>query len=124
LLGRPFGPTWRNGAYKHRLREQRARIIGEWLQTEARFRAWMISVTPFFEFVLVAVGIGSFAILLTALLWWLGSDARRPPLPATVDRRRSDFGSPYHAGRSAHWLKIKNSAAPVVRRPEEEDWSA
>jgi hypothetical protein len=28
----------------------------------------MISVTPFFEFVLVAVGIGSFAILLTALV--------------------------------------------------------
>jgi hypothetical protein len=28
----------------------------------------MISVTPFFEFVLVAVGIGTLAILLTALL--------------------------------------------------------
>jgi hypothetical protein len=28
----------------------------------------MISVTPFLEFVLVAVGIGSLAILLTALL--------------------------------------------------------
>jgi hypothetical protein len=28
----------------------------------------MMNVTPFFEFVLVAVGIGSFAILLTALV--------------------------------------------------------
>jgi hypothetical protein len=28
----------------------------------------MIGVTPFFEFVLVAVGIGSFAILLLAML--------------------------------------------------------
>jgi hypothetical protein len=28
----------------------------------------MISATPFFEFVLVAVGIGRFAILLTALV--------------------------------------------------------
>jgi bifunctional non-homologous end joining protein LigD len=32
------------------------------------------------------------------------------------------LGSPYRAGRSAHWLKIKNPAAPAVRRLEEEDW--
>jgi bifunctional non-homologous end joining protein LigD len=31
-------------------------------------------------------------------------------------------GSPYRAGRSAHWLKIKNPAAPAVRRLEEGDW--
>jgi len=37
---------------------------------------------------------------------------------------RSDFGSPYRAGRVEQWLKIKNSAAPAVRRLEEEDWSA
>jgi bifunctional non-homologous end joining protein LigD len=33
------------------------------------------------------------------------------------------LGTPYRAGRSAHWLKIKNPAAPAVRRLEEEDWS-
>jgi bifunctional non-homologous end joining protein LigD len=33
------------------------------------------------------------------------------------------LGVPYRAGRSAHWLKIKNPAAPAVRRLEEEDWS-
>lgn len=33
------------------------------------------------------------------------------------------LGSPYRAGRSAQWLKIKNQAAPAVRRLEEEDWA-
>ena len=33
------------------------------------------------------------------------------------------LGSRYRAGRSAHWLKIKNPAAPAVRRLEEEDWN-
>jgi bifunctional non-homologous end joining protein LigD len=33
------------------------------------------------------------------------------------------LGSPYRAGRSAHWLKIKNPNAPAVRRLEEEDWA-
>ena len=33
------------------------------------------------------------------------------------------LGSPYRAGRSAHWLKIKNPEAPAVRRLEEEDWA-
>jgi len=33
------------------------------------------------------------------------------------------LGSPYRAGRSAHWLKIKNPDAPAVRRLEEEDWT-
>ena len=32
------------------------------------------------------------------------------------------FGSPYRAGRSAHWLKIKNPAAPAVKREAEEAW--
>jgi bifunctional non-homologous end joining protein LigD len=32
------------------------------------------------------------------------------------------LGSPYRAGQSAHWLKIKNPAAPAVRRLEEGDW--
>jgi ATP-dependent DNA ligase len=34
------------------------------------------------------------------------------------------LGTPYRAGRSPHWLKIKNPAAPAVRRLEEGAWSA
>ena len=30
--------------------------------------------------------------------------------------------SPYRSGRSTHWLKIKNPAAPAVKREAEEDW--
>jgi bifunctional non-homologous end joining protein LigD len=30
--------------------------------------------------------------------------------------------SPYRAGRSAPWLKIKNPGAPAVKRETEEDW--
>ena len=32
------------------------------------------------------------------------------------------LGSPYRAGRSLHWLKIKNPAAPAVKREAEEEW--
>jgi bifunctional non-homologous end joining protein LigD len=32
------------------------------------------------------------------------------------------LGSPYRAGRSPHWLKIKNPAAPAAKREAEEDW--
>jgi bifunctional non-homologous end joining protein LigD len=32
------------------------------------------------------------------------------------------LGSPYRSGRSKHWLKAKNPAAPTVRREAEEDW--
>jgi bifunctional non-homologous end joining protein LigD len=32
------------------------------------------------------------------------------------------LGSPYRAGRSAHWLKIKNPAAPAVKREAEQEW--
>ena len=31
-------------------------------------------------------------------------------------------GSPYRAGRSDHWIKVKNPAAPAVKREAEEDW--
>ena len=31
-------------------------------------------------------------------------------------------GSPYRAGRFNHWLKVKNPAAPAVKREAEEDW--
>jgi hypothetical protein len=33
------------------------------------------------------------------------------------------LASPYRAGRSPHWLKIKNPTAPAMRREGEEDWS-
>jgi len=33
------------------------------------------------------------------------------------------LGSPYRAGRSEHWIKVKNPAAPAVKRKAEEDWS-
>ena len=33
------------------------------------------------------------------------------------------LGSPYKSGRSPHWVKVKNPAAPAVRREAEEDWS-
>ena len=33
------------------------------------------------------------------------------------------LGSAYRSGRVNHWLKIKNPAAPAVRREAEEDWS-
>jgi hypothetical protein len=32
------------------------------------------------------------------------------------------LGSRYRSGRSPHWLKIKNPAAPAVKREAEEDW--
>ena len=33
------------------------------------------------------------------------------------------LGSRYRCGRSADWLKLKNPAAPAVRREAEEDWA-
>jgi bifunctional non-homologous end joining protein LigD len=33
------------------------------------------------------------------------------------------LSSPYRSGCSDHWLKIKNPAAPAVKREAEEDWS-
>jgi bifunctional non-homologous end joining protein LigD len=32
------------------------------------------------------------------------------------------LGSPYRSGRSKHWVKIKNPAAPAGKREAEEDW--
>ena len=34
------------------------------------------------------------------------------------------LGSPYRSGRVDHWIKIKNPAAPAVKRETEEDWGA
>ncbi len=50
------------------IREQRARIIGDWLQTEARFLVLMMHLTPVFEFALLLVVPGALVILLAALL--------------------------------------------------------
>jgi bifunctional non-homologous end joining protein LigD len=40
-------------------------------------------------------------------------------LEGVVSKR---LGSPYRSGRSRHWVKSKNPAAPVVKREAEEDW--
>jgi ATP-dependent DNA ligase len=32
-------------------------------------------------------------------------------------------GSRYVSGRTSHWVKVKNPAAPAVKREAEEDWS-
>jgi bifunctional non-homologous end joining protein LigD len=37
----------------------------------------------------------------------------------TVSKR---LGSPYKSGRCVHWIKVKNPAAPAVKREAEEDW--
>jgi len=31
-------------------------------------------------------------------------------------------GSPYHSGRADCWIKVKNPAAPAMKRLEEEEW--
>ena len=36
-----------------------------------------------------------------------------------VSKRRD---SPYRSGRSPHWVKVKNPAAPAVKREAEEEW--
>jgi bifunctional non-homologous end joining protein LigD len=33
------------------------------------------------------------------------------------------LGSPYHSGRSRHWIKSKNPQHPAVKREAEEEWS-
>ncbi len=33
------------------------------------------------------------------------------------------LGSPYRPGRSRDWIKVKNPAAPAVKREADEDWS-
>jgi hypothetical protein len=48
-------------------RVQRARIIGERLQTESAIPGLKCQTSPFFEFVLVVVVTGSLAIVLAAL---------------------------------------------------------
>jgi ATP-dependent DNA ligase len=32
------------------------------------------------------------------------------------------LGSPYRSGRPRDWIKMKNPAAPAVKREAEEDW--
>jgi bifunctional non-homologous end joining protein LigD len=40
-------------------------------------------------------------------------------LEGIVSKRKD---SPYRSGRSPHWLKMKNPAAPAVKREEQENW--
>jgi hypothetical protein len=50
-------------------REQRARIIGEWLTDRGAVSGLVMHFTPFFQFALLLVIPGALLILLTALLW-------------------------------------------------------
>jgi ATP-dependent DNA ligase len=42
-------------------------------------------------------------------------------LEGIVSKRRDLF---YSSGRSPHWIKSNNPAAPAVKREAEEDWGA
>ena len=44
---------------------------------------------------------------------------RKLGLEGIVSKR---LGSPYRSGRSPGYLKMKNPAAPAVKREAEEDW--
>jgi bifunctional non-homologous end joining protein LigD len=46
--------------------------------------------------------------------------ARKLGCEGIVSKR---LGSQYRAGRSNDWIKVKNPAAPAVKREAEEDWS-
>jgi ATP-dependent DNA ligase len=50
---------------------------------------------------------------------WCFRDACKLGLEGIVSKRKD---SPYRSGRSADWLKMKNPAAPAVKREAEEDW--
>jgi bifunctional non-homologous end joining protein LigD len=47
-------------------------------------------------------------------------DGGVPPCLEGIVSKRKD--SPYRSGRSPDWLKMKNPAAPAVKREAEEDW--
>ena len=40
-----------------------------------------------------------------------------------LDRLFADHRFVRHAGRTDHWIKVKNPAAPAVKREAEEDWA-
>jgi hypothetical protein len=48
-----------------------------------------------------------------------GSICARSEIATSIQNR---LGSPYRSGRVQHWVKIKNLAAPAVKREAEEDW--
>jgi hypothetical protein len=51
-------------------------------------------------------------------------DGNDPRLQARLEGIVSkSLGSPYRSGRSRHWVKSKNPAAPAVKREAEEDWT-
>ena len=45
--------------------------------------------------------------------------ARKMGLEGIVSKRKDSM---YRSGRSPDWLKMKNPAAPAVKRESEEDW--
>jgi hypothetical protein len=44
------------------------------------------------------------------------------PHAGRVDDMSKRLGSPYLSGRSQHWIKSRNPAAPAVKREAKEDW--
>jgi hypothetical protein len=40
-----------------------------------------------------------------------------------INRQSASARSQYRFGRSNDWIKVKNPAAPAVKREAEEDWS-
>jgi hypothetical protein len=50
---------------------------------------------------------------------WIDADNPVRVIGAFLSKR---LGWPYRSGRSAHWVKVKNSKAPAVMREAEEDW--
>jgi ATP-dependent DNA ligase len=46
--------------------------------------------------------------------------ARKPGLESIVSKC---LGSPYRSGRSWHWVRSKNPAAPAVKREAKKDWA-
>ena len=48
------------------------------------------------------------------------STATRAGWAARASSKR--LGSPYVSGRTRHWIKFKNLAAPVVKREAEGEW--
>ena len=54
--------------------------------------------------------------------WLVPSTFFGRPTCASSASRSKHLGSRYRSGRSPDWLKMKNPAAPAVKREAEEDW--
>ena len=57
-----------------------------------------------------------------AVLATAGADGCRLSLLRPRRHRLERLGSRYTSGRTRDWIKMKNPAAPAVKRQAEEDW--